>query len=121
MTTIYSYLLSQCIKGSPRQSWIPDYRYWIPVPGTCILDSLSCIPDSKAQDSGFSSKIFPDFQIPQAEIFQIHLNGAIFNIYFLKTILLKNALLLDLSIWTTAIEQNYITDLSKSLMDMIYR
>ena len=41
------------------------------------------------------------------------------NIYFLKTFLLKNALLLDLSIWTTVIEQNYITDLSESPRDMI--
>ena len=45
--------------------------------------------------------------------------GTLLNIYFLKTILLKNALLLDLSIWTTAIEQNYITDISKSPTDMI--
>ena len=57
--------------GNPRQSWIldstqwiPDSRslsvglgFWIPIV-TGIPDSLSCIPDPKAQDSG--SKNFPD-------------------------------------------------------------
>ena len=51
---------------------IPDSRYWIPVflSGTWIPDPLvsgisdflSCIPDSKAQDSGFHSKFFQDFE-----------------------------------------------------------
>ena len=40
-------------------------------------------------------------------------------IFCKQLILLKNALLLDSSIWTTAIEQNYITDISKSPTDMI--
>ena len=49
--------------SNPRQPWILDYRYWIsdslsvefgyqiPV-ASRIPDSLSCIPDSKVQDSG---------------------------------------------------------------------
>ena len=49
--------------------WMPIFRGF--------ADSLSCIPDSKAQDSGFHEKIFPDsgfhkqkflgFRIPQAK------------------------------------------------------
>ena len=70
--------------GNPRQSWIldsgfwildstpwiPDSSYWIPIfvngntipdPKICrIPDSLSYIPDSKTQDSGFHKQIFPD-------------------------------------------------------------
>ena len=59
------------IQGNPRQSWIldstqwiPDSRslsvglgFWIPI-AIGIRDFLSCIPDSKAQDSG--SKNFPN-------------------------------------------------------------
>ena len=54
---------------------IPDSRYWIPVfilpvRGTWILepvvsgipDSLSCIPDSKAQDYEFYKQNFPRFR-----------------------------------------------------------
>ena len=39
------------------------YRYWIPVfvSGTWILDSLRCIPDAKAQDSGFHELKFPGY------------------------------------------------------------
>ena len=33
-----------------------------------ILDSCSCIPDSKAQDSGFHKQRFPRFRIPHAKI-----------------------------------------------------
>ena len=44
----------------PRRGY-PDSRYWIPVfvSGTCgIPDSLSCFPDSKAQDSRFHKQNF---------------------------------------------------------------
>ena len=55
------------IQGNPRQSWILDSRYLTLdsgrffVSGTgipdssryCDPDSSNCIPDSKAQDSGF--------------------------------------------------------------------
>ena len=119
--------LYQPTYGNPRQSWIldsrpwiSDSRYWIPteyfVNGTYrfririvsrIPDSLSCIPYSKAQDSGFRSKNFPDsgfhkqnypdsglknfagfripkqtfvgFRIPQAKIFWIPSDWATFN------------------------------------------
>ena len=56
--------------------WIPDFTYWIPDRSSLLLgswipivgditDSLSCIPDSKAQASGFhlTSKNFPDSEI----------------------------------------------------------
>ena len=36
-----------------------------------IPDSLSWIPDSKAQDSGFQKKTFSGFQIPQAKVARI--------------------------------------------------
>ena len=49
--------------------WIPDSNYWIsifangnwiPDPKICgFPDSLSCIPDSKTQDSGSHEQIFP--------------------------------------------------------------
>ena len=67
----------------PRQSsilyampWIPDPRYWIPVflvklgfwipIISRIPDSLSCIPDSKAQDSGFHKQNFYGFRDPDS-------------------------------------------------------
>ena len=62
------------------QSWIRDStpliaysRYWISVElgfwipiVSGILDSLSCISDSKAQDSGFHISKFPEFWIPDS-------------------------------------------------------
>ena len=36
-----------------------------------ILDSYTCIPDSKAQDSGFHKQKFPTFRIPNAKISRI--------------------------------------------------
>ena len=61
---------------------ITDPRYWIPafVSGSWvlnpvvsgILDSLGCIPDSKALDSRIYEQNFPDSEI------QIPLQGAIF-------------------------------------------
>ena len=68
------------MQGNPIQSgilestpWIPDSRYWIldslavklglriPV-ASGIPDSLSCIPDSKAQDLWFHEQKFPEFR-----------------------------------------------------------
>ena len=43
---------------------------WIPVVSG-IPDSLGCIPDSKAQDSGFHRQTFPRFRIPHAKISKI--------------------------------------------------
>ena len=40
--------------------WILDFMYWIPIVSRSP-ESLSCIPDSKAQDSGFHSKNLLDF------------------------------------------------------------
>ena len=58
--------------------WNSDFRCWIPVfvlePGfwisivSGIQDSLSCILDSKAQDSGFHKQTFPRFRIPGEKI-----------------------------------------------------
>ena len=46
--------------------WISvELGFWIPVVNG-ILDSLSCIPDSKAQDSGFHIPKFPEFWIPES-------------------------------------------------------
>ena len=47
--------------------WTPDSRYEIPgffVSGTWIPDSLSCIPDSKAQNSCFYKQKFSGFRNP---------------------------------------------------------
>ena len=54
------------MQRNPSQSWIldsmpwiPDSSYWIPILSRIlsrIPDSLSCILDSKAQDTGFHSK-----------------------------------------------------------------
>ena len=41
-----------------------------------IPDSYTCIPDSKAQDSGFHKQKFPRFRIQNAKIFRIPLHGA---------------------------------------------
>ena len=66
------------MQGNRRQPWIldstlwiPDSRYWIPDSLSVkvgfwisifigVPDSLSCIPDSKAQDSEFHSKNLPE-------------------------------------------------------------
>ena len=65
-----------------QETWILDSRPWIPdslsvdfglrkpiVDG--VLDSLSCFPDSKDQDSGFHKHKFSGSRIP--------LNGAIYK------------------------------------------
>ena len=69
--------------GNPKQSWILDSKPWIPVSrhlipvysrGTLdwipilsmIPDSLSCIPDSKVQDSGFHKEKFHGFHNPDS-------------------------------------------------------
>ena len=41
--------------------------FWIPI-FSGIPDSLSCIADSKAYDSGFHKQNFPGFQIPDHSI-----------------------------------------------------
>ena len=40
-----------------------------------IPDSMCVIPDSKAEDSGFSKQNFPGYCLPQAKIFQIPESG----------------------------------------------
>lgn len=49
---------SPYVRG-PRQYWIMDSTPW-------ILDSLTCIPDSKARDSGFRQQKFPGFRNPDS-------------------------------------------------------
>ena len=44
-----------------------------------ILDSLSCIPDSKAHDSGILKKKFPASGNPQAKISRIAETGFPYN------------------------------------------
>ena len=51
-----------------------ELGFWIPVVSG-ILDSLSCIPDSKDQDSGFHKQKFLGFWILQAKISQIPESG----------------------------------------------
>ena len=47
------------IPGTGFQSLSVELGIWIPIVRG-VSDSLSCIPDSKTQDSGFSSIILPD-------------------------------------------------------------
>ena len=80
------------MSGNPRQSSILYSMPWIPVPRYCIpvflvklglwipilsriLDSLSCILNSKAQDSGFNKPNFHGFRIPQAKLSRIPGSG----------------------------------------------
>ena len=51
-----------------------ELEFWIPIV-IAIPDSLGCMPDSKAQDSGFHQQKFPDSEI------RIPLHGAI-GIFF---------------------------------------
>ena len=46
------------IPGTGFRSLLVKFGYWIPI-FTRVLYSLSCIPDSKAQDSGFHEKKLP--------------------------------------------------------------
>ena len=43
-----------------------------------IPDSYTCIPDSKAQDSGFHKQKFPRFRIPNANISRIPGSGFLY-------------------------------------------
>ena len=51
------------IPGTGFQSLSVELRFWIPIVSG-IPDSLSCIPDSKAQDSGFHKQKFLEFRNP---------------------------------------------------------
>ena len=82
--TLYFGIISPHVRKSKTflGFWIPECEfrisdtgfqlvelgYWIPIVSG-ILDSFSCIPDSKAQDSGSTSKVF--LEIPQAKMSQI--------------------------------------------------
>ena len=51
------------IPGTGFRSLSVKFGFWIPS-FSRIPDSLSCIPDSKAQDSGFHKKKFPGVRNP---------------------------------------------------------
>ena len=53
------------IPGTGFQSLSVELGFWIPIIGA-IPDSLSCIPDSKTQDSGFQKQKFAGFRIPDS-------------------------------------------------------
>ena len=71
--------LTVCVAPSKRIQdslgfWIPDtgFQYlsvelgfWIPIVSG-IPETLSCIPDSKTQDSGFHKQKFPGFRNPES-------------------------------------------------------
>ena len=54
------------ILGTGFQSLSVELGFWIPIVSG-IPDSLSRIPDSKAQDSGFHEQKFPGFRNPKAK------------------------------------------------------
>ena len=51
------------IPGTGFRSLLVKFGFWIPI-FSRIPDSLSCIPNSKAQDSRFHKKIFPGVRNP---------------------------------------------------------
>ena len=51
------------IPGTGFPSLLVKFGFWIPI-FSRIPDSLSCIPNSKAQDSRFHKKIFPGVRNP---------------------------------------------------------
>ena len=51
------------ISGTGFQSFLVEHGFWIPILSG-IPDSLSCIPDSKTQDSGFHKENI--YQIPES-------------------------------------------------------
>ena len=55
------------VLGSEFQSLSVELGFWIPILSG-IPDSLSCIPNSKANDSRFNKHNFPGFRIPQAKM-----------------------------------------------------
>ena len=58
------------IPGTSFQSLSVALRLWIPIVSR-TSDSLSCIPNSKLQDSGCHKQTFPGFRIPQANFSRI--------------------------------------------------
>ena len=56
------------------RSYTVELGFQIPIVGG-IPDSDSCIPDSKAQDSGFHKQKFPRFRILHAKISRIPESG----------------------------------------------
>ena len=55
------------IPGTGFQSWSVELGFWIPIVSG-IPDSLGCIPDSKAQKSGFHKQKFHTFRNPDSLI-----------------------------------------------------
>ena len=53
------------IPGTSFQSLSVALRLWIPIVSR-TSDSLSCIPNSKLQDSGCHKQTFPGFRIPDS-------------------------------------------------------
>ena len=84
LTSIFVMVTFPRPKGNPRQPWILDSTPWITDSRYCISDSLSvklgfqirvvsgipdslsCMSDSKAQDSGFHEQNFLRFRIPDS-------------------------------------------------------
>ena len=69
--------ISRCgfrIPGTEFQFLSVELEFWIPIVSG-IPDSLSCIPDSKAQDSRFHRQKFPDSEI----LFPLH---GVISIFF---------------------------------------
>ena len=75
--SFYCDTTDQCPRLNKNNSDIiacPRRLFWIPGTGfqslipliSGIRDSLSCISDSKPQDSGFHQHVFPGFRIPEA-------------------------------------------------------
>ena len=58
------------IPGTGFQSLSVELGFWIPI-ASGVADSLSCIPDAKARDSGFHMQIFSGFRILQAQTSRI--------------------------------------------------
>ena len=76
------------IPGTGFQFLSVELEFWIPIVSG-IPDSLSCIPDSKAQDSGFHQKKFPDSEIliPLYGVISIFFHYSLFWITWVTVLL----------------------------------
>ena len=58
------YALDSGFQALDSDLFLVELGFWIPILSR-IPDSLSCIPESKVQDSGFHKQNFPGFWIPK--------------------------------------------------------
>ena len=63
------YALDSGFQALDSDLFLVELGFWIPILSR-IPDSLSCIPESRVQDSGFHKQNFPGFWIPNRILLQ---------------------------------------------------